>query len=93
MLICLGYYIAHSLARRGLNLVLISRTDSKLRDVSNEISNLTGVLIKTIAADLSTIDCYDNIQTHLRDLDIGVLVNNVGMTQPKLSKFADTENL
>lgn len=88
-----GYYFAHSLARRGVNLILISRTESKLKKVADEITRLNPVLVHTHAADLSTIDCYDDIRESLRNVDVGILINNVGMTQEKLSKFADTDNL
>uniref|UniRef100_A0A1B6L4K6 Uncharacterized protein n=2 Tax=Graphocephala atropunctata TaxID=36148 RepID=A0A1B6L4K6_9HEMI len=42
---------------------------------------------KVIAADFTTTDIYDNIRKELSDLDIGVLVNNVGLCNPYPEKF------
>ncbi|XP_065078474.1 very-long-chain 3-oxoacyl-CoA reductase-like [Ochlerotatus camptorhynchus] len=84
----IGKGYAWHLARHGINLVLISRTESKLKMVAKEIYDKFPVEIKWIAADF-TDDCgiYPRIRKELQDLDIGILVNNVGMAADRLDPF------
>uniref|UniRef100_A0A8I6ANG3 17beta-estradiol 17-dehydrogenase n=1 Tax=Rattus norvegicus TaxID=10116 RepID=A0A8I6ANG3_RAT len=67
------------LARHGLNVVLISRTLEKLQVISEEIERTTGSRVKVVQADFTREDIYDHIEEQLKGLEIGVLVNNVGM--------------
>ncbi|KAJ6669645.1 hypothetical protein lerEdw1_000194 [Lerista edwardsae] len=74
----IGKAYAFELARRGLNVVLISRTLEKLQKVASEIEQTTERKVKIIQADFTRRDIYDNIEEHLQGLEIGILVNNVG---------------
>jgi len=76
----IGKQYALQLAAKGLNIVLISRTKSKLEAVSKEILEKYPVETKEIVADFTQSDIYEDIQKQLEDLDIGVLVNNVGVS-------------
>ncbi|XP_010566980.1 PREDICTED: UDP-N-acetylglucosamine/UDP-glucose/GDP-mannose transporter isoform X3 [Haliaeetus leucocephalus] len=67
------------LAKRGLNIVMISRTLEKLQRVASEVEQATGQKVKVIQADFTKNSVYENIEKSLQGLDIGVLVNNVGM--------------
>ncbi|NXI45300.1 DHB3 dehydrogenase, partial [Galbula dea] len=67
------------LAKRGLNVVMISRTLEKLQRVASEVEQTTGQKVKVIQADFTKNSVYENIEKNLQGLDIGVLVNNVGM--------------
>uniref|UniRef100_A0A8C5D7Q7 Very-long-chain 3-oxoacyl-CoA reductase-B-like n=1 Tax=Gouania willdenowi TaxID=441366 RepID=A0A8C5D7Q7_GOUWI len=71
----IGKAYAEELARRGFSIVLISRSQEKLDDVSNSIVSKCGVETKTIAADFSSTDIYSKIEVGLKGLEIGVLVN------------------
>lgn len=76
-----GRAYAMELAKRGLNIVLISRTQSKLDAVASEIQtkySSKGVQVKTIAADFSKTECYDHIKKELESVPVGILINNVG---------------
>lgn len=73
----IGKAIAKELAKRGINIVLISRTEDKLEKVAVEIGG--NVEIQTIQYDFTDPDSYEKISDQLKDLDIGILVNNVGM--------------
>ncbi|XP_007898174.1 testosterone 17-beta-dehydrogenase 3 isoform X2 [Callorhinchus milii] len=86
----IGKEYAHELARRGLNIVLVSRTQEKLTKVADEIEQFTGRQVKIVVVDFTKRDIYNIIEEHLRGLEIGILINNVGMLpNPHPSKFLD----
>ncbi|XP_072113346.1 very-long-chain 3-oxoacyl-CoA reductase-B-like [Mobula birostris] len=77
----IGKAYAHELARRGLNIVLISRSLEKLKTTAGEIEQKHGKKTKIIQADFTAgTDIYGPIQDVLNDMNIGILVNNVGKT-------------
>ena len=64
----------------GLNVVLVSRNRQKLEDQAKFIEETCNVLTKVIAVDFTEPDSiYDEIKAVLVNLDIAVLVNNVGL--------------
>ncbi|XP_059482070.1 hydroxysteroid dehydrogenase-like protein 1 [Neocloeon triangulifer] len=74
-----GYSI--ELAKRGMNIVLISHGLENLRKAAKEIAE-TGVETKIICADFSRTEKeYKKIFSVIDDLDIGILVNNVGTAE------------
>ncbi|XP_065078420.1 very-long-chain 3-oxoacyl-CoA reductase-like [Ochlerotatus camptorhynchus] len=75
----IGRQYALNLARAGLNVVLISRTESKLQQVAQEIRSECNVEVRWLAVDFSDgPQVYDRIRMALVGLEIGILVNNVG---------------
>jgi 17beta-estradiol 17-dehydrogenase / very-long-chain 3-oxoacyl-CoA reductase len=71
------------LAKKGLNIVLISRTESKLLDVQKEILAKYGSIeVKYIVCDYSKSDTSTktSMLKILNELDVGILVNNVGIS-------------
>ncbi|XP_059268289.1 17-beta-hydroxysteroid dehydrogenase type 3 isoform X2 [Mustela nigripes] len=87
----IGKAYSFELARRGLNVVLISRTLKKLQAAATEIECTTGSSVKIIQADFTKDNIYEYIREKLKGLEIGILVNNVGMLPNLLpSHFLDT---
>ncbi|XP_068130050.1 very-long-chain 3-oxoacyl-CoA reductase-like isoform X6 [Hyperolius riggenbachi] len=91
----IGKSYAHELAKRGFNVVILSRTLEKLQKVAEEIEQRSGRKVKIIQADFTGgAEIYPKIEEGLKDLDIGILVNNVGMaSQERQQRFLDTRNL
>ncbi|XP_041973379.1 inactive hydroxysteroid dehydrogenase-like protein 1 [Aricia agestis] len=86
----IGKQYALQLAQRGLNVVLISTDPRKLRAVAEEIETKYLVTTKTIVADFSTgTKVYAHIEAELRDLAVGILVNNVGVLNEYPMRFCD----
>mmetsp|Transcript_1145 Transcript_1145/g.1501 ORF Transcript_1145/g.1501 Transcript_1145/m.1501 type:complete len:315 (-) Transcript_1145:355-1299(-) len=80
----IGHAYAIALAKKGVSIVLISRTESKLQDVKKEIEGkgYDGVEVKYIVCDYSKFDkaAQDSIKKQLVGLEIGILINNVGIS-------------
>ncbi|XP_062995820.1 very-long-chain 3-oxoacyl-CoA reductase-B-like [Elgaria multicarinata webbii] len=90
----IGKIYAHELAKRGLNVVLISRSLEKLMKVAAEIEQLHGRCTRVIQADFTSgSEIYEPIQTALQGLEIGILVNNVGMAERKQGRFLSFPNV
>ncbi|XP_057692305.1 very-long-chain 3-oxoacyl-CoA reductase-A [Corythoichthys intestinalis] len=78
----IGKSYAEELARRGFAIVLISRSQHKLDDVARSLEDQFGVETKIIVADFGKTNIYPSIEAGLSGLEIGVLVNNVGVSYP-----------
>ncbi|KAH8926059.1 NAD(P)-binding protein [Atractiella rhizophila] len=78
----IGLSFAKQLAKAGFNVVLVSRSQSKLDEVAAEISTKYSVQTKVISVDFAaaTEQDYSNLKASLESLDVGVLVNNVGIS-------------
>jgi short-subunit dehydrogenase len=79
-----GACLARQLGERGVNVVLVARTQSKLEEVAANVATETRIL----ALDLSAADAASALATATDDLDVGMLVYNAG-ADPYMSHFLD----
>lgn len=90
----IGRAYAFAMAERGMNVVIISRTKANLDRVAKEIGETTGRKVKVVIADFAKDDGFDQIEHELKEMNIGVLVNNVGMVVSVIpKKFLEPANL
>ncbi|XP_019361311.1 PREDICTED: inactive hydroxysteroid dehydrogenase-like protein 1 isoform X4 [Gavialis gangeticus] len=76
----IGKAYAEQLANHGVNVILISRNKEKLQAVAKDIAETYKVKTDFIVADFSKgREIYSAIKEDLRDKEIGILVNNVGV--------------
>uniref|UniRef100_A0A8C7ZPE3 Hydroxysteroid (17-beta) dehydrogenase 3 n=1 Tax=Oryzias sinensis TaxID=183150 RepID=A0A8C7ZPE3_9TELE len=90
----IGRAYAFALAERGMNIVIMSRTKSTLDQVAKEISNSTGQKVRVIIADFTDENIFGEVEEQLKDLCVGVLVNNVGILPSFIPyRFLESEDL
>jgi short-subunit dehydrogenase len=76
----IGKEIAHALAQKGYDLLLIARNSYELQMVKEEFEKKFGVQIDYLVADLSETGSVDRIRTWVEEkqVDLRILVNNAG---------------
>uniref|UniRef100_A0A182NHG6 Steroid dehydrogenase n=1 Tax=Anopheles dirus TaxID=7168 RepID=A0A182NHG6_9DIPT len=80
----IGKGYAHFLASQGMKVLLIARNEAKLKRVAEEIAAKHGTETNILVVDFSKgEEIYDHLEKELRLLDIGILVNNVGVINEK----------
>ncbi|OMO81515.1 Short-chain dehydrogenase/reductase SDR [Corchorus olitorius] len=91
----IGKAFARQLARQGLNLILVSRNSDKLETVSSEIqAEVPNIKINIVAHDFSTDDAskgVELIEEAINEAEVGVLINNVGVTYPRAMFFDEVD--
>ena len=77
----IGKAYVKEIARQGINVVLISRNQEKLNNLSEEIRAQFRVNTRIIVIDfVDGVEVYDGLEEKLSDIEIGILVNNVGVS-------------
>ncbi|QEU61822.1 Ifa38 [Kluyveromyces lactis] len=89
----IGKEYAKQLAKRGFNLILISRTESKLVELKKEIETECKIDVKILAIDVSSDskENYTLIREVASGLPVTVLINNVGKSHSIPVPFDQTE--
>jgi NAD(P)-dependent dehydrogenase (short-subunit alcohol dehydrogenase family) len=77
----IGFAIAQGLAREGADVVVNGRSEVTVRDAVARLAGTKGCSVTGIAADLSAAADVERLVEALGDVD--VLVNNVGIYEPK----------
>ena len=88
----IGAIYADRLAKRGYDLILVARNQSRLNSLAKRLQAETGRSVETIAADLNDKADLARIETTLRtNAGITLLVNNagVGAAAPLLNSDVD----
>jgi len=83
----LGAEYSRQLAARGLDLVLVDRDETTLRDTAHAISAATGIQTLPVVADLARADVGTILATAVAGREIGLLVYNaaIGSVAPFLA--------
>lgn len=78
----LGKCFSKEIAKQGLNVVLVSRTESKLKAVAEEIESKYKVQTKIVVLDMANAtraDLESKVGGAVKGLDVSLLINNVGL--------------
>jgi uncharacterized protein len=91
----IGYEFAKLFARDHFNLVLVARSDDKLRRVADELQ-AHGVNVKRIALDLSDLSAPKSLfeQLQRESISVDILINNAGFgAYGKFAQLSESEIL
>ncbi|KAL4568279.1 hypothetical protein LXL04_023888 [Taraxacum kok-saghyz] len=91
----IGKAFAFQLASKGLNLVLVGRNIDKLNDVSYCIgAKFEQTRIKIVVVDFcgDLAHGIERIKEAIDDLDVGILINNVGVSYPYARYFHEVDD-
>lgn len=89
----IGRAYVSALAQRGMNIVLVSRNEEALKKVADEVEEEFKVKTLIIVADFTVSEAAGKVVRALKDndIDIGMLVNNVGIFGPHFMPFLELE--
>jgi len=91
----IGKAMAFELAKKGLSVVLISRTKEKLEECATEMkAKYSKIQVKTLPIDFSNFNetARKQVADSLEGVDVGVLVNNVGISYPYTQYFHELDD-
>jgi short-subunit dehydrogenase len=74
----IGKALAHGLAARGHDLVIVSERAGELALAADEIRRRHGVQVRTLVLDLAYPQAAHQLHEQTRDLEVEILVNNAG---------------
>ena len=79
----IGRSFALSLASRGINIIQVARNPSKLLECGNDLKAKFGIEVKNIVKDFSLcskdpISFFNEIYQETKELDVRIVINNVG---------------
>lgn len=74
----IGAELARIFAANHFNLVLVSRTRSRLEQLAKELTSQHNIQARVVPCDLSQPNAAANLFAAVRDLPISILVNNAG---------------
>lgn len=77
----IGYEMTIQLATKGLNLILVARTETKLQQMQAELTKKYGILVQYFVADLSDVNAAKDLYKKVKEENLLVthLVNNAGV--------------
>lgn len=91
----IGRAYAFELAKQGLSVLLLSRTEEKLQEVEKELQEkYPKVKVAHLAVDFGHFDAKarESVKAKVAPLDVGVLINNVGVSYPFTKYFHELKD-
>jgi len=91
----IGRAYAFELAKQGLNVMLLSRSEGSLAELEKELKEkYPKVSVGHLAVNFEKFDeaTRDSVKAKLKDLDVGVLINNVGLSYPFTQYFHELKD-
>ncbi len=89
----IGAEFARALAREGCSIVLSARREDRLRALADELEKSHHVATRVVVADLAAPEGPAQLVEAVKDLEIGVLVNNAGFGYAGRFDKLDSERL
>jgi short-subunit dehydrogenase len=77
----IGRSFAEQLARSGMNLVLVARTEAALQQTAKELQSQYSIQTRVLALDLTNSIARETLDLETLDLDVGLLINNAAVEQ------------
>jgi short-subunit dehydrogenase len=74
----MGIAFAQTVAKAGINVVMIARKKELLAKTAADVRAATGAEVRTLALDLTDLDMLDRIREVTDDVDVGLLIYNAG---------------
>lgn len=91
----IGAAIAHELAGRGHNVVVVARREERLRELASQLAGEHGVDAHVLTADLGDVAARDRLVADIDEmgLDVEILINNAGYGDNDRLDRADRERV
>lgn len=77
----IGKSFAHLVARDGMNVVLVARSEGALKETAGELHSRYSVQTRVLALDLTEPITRETLDRETLDLDVGLLINNAAAEQ------------
>eukprot|EP00435_Cladocopium_sp_Y103_P048511 s541_g14.t1 len=90
----IGKAYAMELARQGLNVLLVARSEERLTETAKELKGKYPVTIDQLKVDFSNFDAAARqaVREKVATLDVGILINNVGLSYPYTKYFHELKD-
>ena len=78
----IGAALSHEAARRGLNVVMMARSEDRLRAMADEVASAHGVETRPLVADLGDPAIGEVVAAAIDGLEVGLFVHNATVAIP-----------
>ena len=89
----IGREFCRALAAEGFSIVLVARREERLRTLAAELEAQFGIATRSVCVDLAAAQGPGQLVDAVRDLEVGVLVNNAGFGYAGGFALQDAERL
>ncbi|KAI0987536.1 hypothetical protein GJ496_004698 [Pomphorhynchus laevis] len=92
----IGLVYAKVMAKIGFNIIIVGRSDTKIKAAIDTVSSVnSNITVKSLKIDFNDPDIdatYATIREQTENLEVAVLVNNVGVSYPHMTNFENVPN-